>query len=168
VLVELLEEDHEGVRDAAHWSLGALTGLAFPADARRWRVWYRGELEWRQTRYLELEEILRHGSAQEVGGVVGEVVERRLFRDEYARDLTFLLRSAEPGVRLIGCQALRELRSRAAVSELIDHLEDPDVDVAAAAHTALQATLGYDLPPDPNLWRSALASGGRATDSGRL
>ena len=86
----------------------------------------------------------------------------------FRREITDIL-EGEYEVRFPENAALHGGWSSAAVRSALSRLlEDPDVDVAAAAHTALQATLGYDLPPDPNLWRSALASGGRATDSGRL
>lgn len=155
-LIDLLESEEHGAHREAGWALRELTGLAFPDTAPRlWRNWFTQETAWFQREAPRAFADLR-GSPAQAAAAIAAIGERRLQRDRLALELCAALRHSEAGVRALACAALQRLGSRAACADLAAALRDPDPTVARAAHDALRALSGLDLPPDADAWRAAL------------
>ena len=99
ILIGLLEDPNGGVRGNAHGALKNITGLGFPQDANRWRLWHREENAWWETDGRRLLEILESGSEAEVLAALKTLGERCLFRDRIAPALTLLLQDESAAVR---------------------------------------------------------------------
>src|SRR6185503_16438532 len=91
---------------------------------------------------------------------VRELSEHPLYRDELVAVLAALLRRPDPEVRILGCDALQRLGSRLALPELCPRLGDRNRTVAVAAHRALVALSGVDLPAKHAVWHEHLVSRG--------
>ena len=155
-LLELLDDENEGVRKSALWALREVSGRDLGEDPRRWRAWFIEELVWWDETYPTLLDVLREGTPEEIGPAVAELQLRALFRHTVAADLGELLSHEAPELRLRACVALRELGSLAPARALTAALEDTDPNVRARALEALRAISGLELGADRAAWVEAL------------
>jgi len=160
-LIELLENDDPVLERAVLSALRAISGASLPASAGAWRSWFAREQEWWRERAPSEIEALAQASELETS--LAELVARArelsshpLFRDELVAAFGPLLGHAEPGARVLACQALQRLGSRLALPELCARLVDRDAQVVSAAHAALVALTGVDLPAKRVRWQRYL------------
>jgi hypothetical protein len=162
-LIEHVEDDDPLVSRAVLSALQAIGGVALPPSAAAWRAWFgREDRWWREEAPPAIEALAQAG---ELGTSLADLVtlsrdlsEHPLFRDELVVAFGPLLAHPEPGARVLACQALERLGSRLALPDLCAHLEDRDREVISAAHTALVALTGVDLPAKRGRWTRYLAS----------
>ena len=64
VLIDLLDEEHRGVRESAHWALGRITGQSLALDLERWRAWHDVELDWYSSSGAPLDAAARLGRSR--------------------------------------------------------------------------------------------------------
>jgi hypothetical protein len=138
-LIPLLEHGERGVREAASWALGRLSGMNFRCDVARWSSWLRAEELWFEEEIAGLASRLEEGESPAVLRALGEVSVHRFQRHRLAQEVGVALENEDPLVRRIACVCLARLGSPAARVGLVRALDDPDASVAAAAHAALGA-----------------------------
>lgn len=156
-LIALLQDEHAGVRQNAHWALRLLSGKNMGADPQRWSAWHEAEVQWWNG---EAQSTLAGlGLADDAGRVraLAELSSHRLFRHELAAELLWFLRRPEPQLLRAVCSTLGSLRSAVAVPGLIALLEHEDEAVRRQAHAALRSTTGRDLPMSHAAWAALLA-----------
>ena len=158
LLIDLLEHESRGVRADVHWSLRELTGLSFPGDAGRWSHWYRSEMDWIRRAKAKEFRLLLSRDAVEVTRALRTIAQHPLARDDLVAALPALIVHRSPAVRSGICRTAAGLRCTDAVSDLIEALDDPTVEVSAAAWDALRALTRLDLPHDARVWREELAA----------
>jgi len=155
-LVELLGDEHEAVRAAAAWALRRISGEAFGEDAARWASWHDAERRWIAERWPLVARELESGSAAQAAAAIHEAAGHALFHGALAPALEEVLDRPEPNLVQLACRALASLGARDSLPGLVLALGHPDARVQDAAHAALCALSGRDLPPDPGAWSAAL------------
>lgn len=155
-LCDMLGTRSARVRSTAHRALKRISGQSFGSKQARWKSWHEGELGWWRE---ESDAVLADLAADEPARVVaamGQVVRRRLFRDQLTGAILPLLDHPEPQIRRLACQGLCQLGSTTAVRSLVNLLTDEDDSVVREAAAALRSLSGEDLSPDPETWRAFL------------
>jgi hypothetical protein len=161
-LSAMLETRPARVRGAAHEALKRISGQSFGSTRARWESWHADELDWWEEESGAVLERLASDELQHVAAALGQIVRRRLFRDELAGAVLPLLGDSRPEVRRLACQGLSQLGCTRTMRALVEMLTDMDGSVAREALNALQSLSGEDLPPDPETWRTFLDDrGGR-------
>jgi HEAT repeat protein len=155
-LIGALEGDELVLRESALAALQGICGIALQADPAAWRTWFAAEENWFRTERISDGERLLSLEPARVAEVLRAYSERRLFRSVLAADIQYLLERPESGLRELTCRILGGLGSRAALSDLLDALEDPHPGVARAAHEALQAIQGAPVPRESDRARALL------------
>jgi len=155
LLLALLEEASGGVRMRAAQALEEITGLSYGDDAERWIAWYENEEAWYDEHVDQLLTQLESAEEEQVFDAVRGLARLRLYRDETASQMLFLLGSDSPGLRRLACQGLAQLGSRVAVAPLVECLTDADETVVQSAWIALRCLTGLDLPAEHEAWRAA-------------
>ncbi|MCC7014671.1 MAG: hypothetical protein IT454_19070 [Planctomycetes bacterium] len=117
-LVELLEHPSPGVRVDALWSLRAVTGARFKADAKKWAQWIGGERVWANSRLPSLLEELEQTDAVETSNALNELLRHSFPRHVLAEALARRLGRLQPEAFTAACAALAHLDSRAALPAL--------------------------------------------------
>jgi hypothetical protein len=136
-LCELLEGADVQRSAAAHGSLRKLTGLGFPAERARWKLWLESEEAWRQA---EAEAVLEDLSSEREDAIVRAlqtVAQHPLHRDLFAPSVVAVARRSESSLRLVACSVLGRLRAPSSVAALRELALDRDL--TAAANEALRA-----------------------------
>ena len=156
-LLELLLDPDARVRRAALESLQALTGARLGADPEPWQAWVEAEDSWHLEHSPDLVQQARSGQPAAAVAALRELSAHPLRAEFVARDLEPVLGRAEAEVVVAACGALARLRAGTGVRPLVDLLADPRAEVRDAAHAALRATTGADLPAEVEAWQAWLA-----------
>ena len=155
-LIDRLEDENSGVREAALIALRRVSGLGLPADASTWRAWHTEEVRWHtECRPTLLLDLASH-DPQRIVAALRSYSDRRTKTAELAGDVVRVLSDSRPELRRLACDVLQALGSSSACDALAELLQDPDASVAQAAWTALRAITGLDLPRDPQRAREML------------
>jgi hypothetical protein len=160
-LVELLDDESEGVRETAAWALERITRRRFGLQRERWSLWIEAEASWWRGEAAELLGMIEHGADAEVIAALAEIAGHRLYRDELSSAVAACLDRAEGAVVRVACSTLQGLASPRAVEPLIGLLDHADAQVRASAHRALRGITGRGLPPDAAAWKSSVTAGAR-------
>jgi len=163
-LIALLASENSGLRENAHWALRQLTGLSMAPSADVWGRWHQGEQYWCLRSKPREFQRLRLSDPAEVADALRTILSHPLARPELATALPDLLKSPWPALRVLACRSLGELSSRDAVGRLVWALEDPEPDVASAAHAALRKLTHLDLPREAVAWQTATRTDPRGTE----
>jgi HEAT repeat protein len=159
-LIELLEDEHGGVRGNAHWALKRISGLRFPLKHTRWELWRTDEFEANKTERAAYLQQLKSGTREEKIEAINKLVVIRLGRLGIASALLDFIDFGAPTVREAVCKALGALKVKQAVPKLISRLEDTHGPAAQAAHEALKRITGRELPRRKDAWQKAIAAEG--------
>lgn len=154
-LIELLEEEHPGVRGNAYRALQEISGVALRCDAERWRTWYREEIDWFEREHPRVVQQLHAPDKSEVMEALRVIGCRRLFLDELAEDLRVVLDFEDPELCLLGARTLAAL-GRPAIPGLIEALDHPDDQISRLALDELRRLTGLELEASSREWSSAL------------
>jgi hypothetical protein len=154
-LVELLEDDERGTREAAHWGLRALSGKPLGPEPEPWRAWYEREREHLQASRPACALQLGSSTPGRQAAAIKEIGRRELFQEEWA---ALLVDYIAPGPELdaLRCRALGELGAVGAVDCLLGRVGDELVLVRVAASNALASITGLPAPDDPRDWPGVL------------
>lgn len=161
LLIEELEAEHAGLREAALWALRRITGLSFSGSPARWRSWHAQETRWWEAEQPRLVAELRAGDVPRAASAVRELALHRLYRHEIAAEVMHALEDPLPELRVLAASALGQLESRTAAPALLAALEDEDRAVRDAACAALRAILRDDLPCTGAAWAPLVDPGAR-------
>ena len=151
-LVQLLEDPDPRVRHAAAEGLGELTGARPGEGPAHWQAWIEAEFEWIDERYPELLEAALGAEPALAVEALRELSMHPLQREGLAYDLEPALERREAAVVVAAAGALARLQAGHGVRPLIELLVDERPGVREAAHAALRATTGTDLPADAEAW----------------
>jgi hypothetical protein len=154
-LIGLLTSESAGLRENAHWGLKQLTGLGLSSAPEVWTRWHQGELYWLVREKPRAFQLLRERNPATATDALREILLHPLARHELAAALPDLLKSPWPALRMLACRTLEDLEAKTAIGRLVWALEDPEPDVAQAAHAALRTLTKLDLPREPLAWQSA-------------
>lgn len=145
-LIDLLElEEAPGLAKNGLFALRKLTGLSLPLDARRWKHWYEGELDWmRSEKAREFRRLLSHEASQAAKGLRA-IEQHPLAKEELVVTLRAVLIDRDEDVRVLACQALAEHGDEYVIPWLVDALWDPYPEVQDAAWKALRKISGLEL-----------------------
>jgi len=153
VLIGRLDDEHLGVREAAFWSLKAITGKNMKPDPERWSSWYAAEERWWRDEFHEVRAKLTDDDLAVVGVAIRELGRRKLRRQELAEELLPLLDDEREGVVCMTIAGLGALGSAVAVEPLIEQLEAESPQVRQLALRALSSITGRDdLPAERRSW----------------
>jgi hypothetical protein len=111
-LIEMLAEAPDGIRGNAHWALKHISGLEFPDDAVRWRVWCTGEKQWWETVGKRELAALSSGDKDRILTALRLLGRGRLFRDRIRPAVEPLLENGDPEIRAAAEELLRMLGFR--------------------------------------------------------
>lgn len=136
-------------------ALRATSGLALPAKASVWELWYTEELAWRASEAPRLVAELRGGKPVLVIDAIRQLVRHPFASRHFVEDLVPLLRHGNPDVVRATCQALVELDMPNAIVPLIEQLERTDVE--NQVEQALKQLTGWPAQADADAWRAKLA-----------
>jgi len=154
-LIAFMEHEDERIKASAFEALATITGLSIGPDPVRWSRWYHEEMRWwdteAETRLISIE----RGANLEFVRASREALEHRLYRDRIAASFATALGRANPEEIRLACSALERLGSTVAVPALTACLNSEDPEVRRAAHAALRAITGLDLPPESDSWSEA-------------
>jgi hypothetical protein len=109
ILVDLLADDESGIRGNAHWALKSISGLDFPQDRTRWKLWYDEEVTWWENEGKYFLELFEEGTPEEILVAIRELSRRGLFRDKLMGPLRALLDHEDQAVRAAAHAALVSL-----------------------------------------------------------
>ena len=152
-LIDLLQDDNAGVRDAAYWAVREITGKSMKAEPARWQRWYAGEERWWRDEFAGVREDLHADDLATVGVAVRAIGGRKLHRRELAAELIPLLEDRRVEVVRMTIAGLGALGSMTAVDPLVVLLEAEDAAVRGLALQALHSITGRrDLPPERAAW----------------
>lgn len=160
-LISLLDDKNRGVQANTHWALKNITGLRFPPNAARWKHWWNNELQKQKADRDALLQQLRYGTRKEIVEAIDRLTALRLGKKEIIRAFLDSMTYGDTEIRVKICQALGNMKAREAVGELIEILDDPYPPITNAAHKALRAITGKDLPAESSAWKEWAASGRR-------
>lgn len=139
LLIGRLTDGDAAVRGAARDALCQLTGMALPADARRWRTWFDGQLEWWSSDGADrLTELARVARPQQLV-ILRDACTKRLFHEEVAIALVPLLEGGDVEEQRLALSALGTLRSPTAVALVEAFVEHPEPTLRAAAEAAMRS-----------------------------
>lgn len=160
-LIELLVHEEAPVQRSALNALRDIGGVRLPASSTAWRSWYAREETWFQEHAPALLAELVAAEADEepearTHALLRDLAAHRLHRHELARHVRPLLQHERARLRVLACQALERLGSRACLAWLVDALSDEDPTVVSAANAALRTFEGVLLAPEPEVWRARL------------
>lgn len=156
-LIELLDEELDGIRDNAQWALSEMTGLSYEGS-RRWQRWYDKESDWLTNDAENQFDRLRSESPSEVADALRIIARHRLQRDELSANVKEALSHESPSIRAMACHTLGQIGSRRVVNELVEALDD-EPNVRQAAAQALQRITGKELPAERDAWSEAVLRG---------
>jgi hypothetical protein len=153
--------DFEGLclRESALRALRSISGLAMPADSKRWEAWYSDEIEWFLQSRPDLAAALASATPSSILPALRAYSEHTLHRSILARDVVILLEHPNADIRILACETLGRFRSRAGLNDLLDALLDPDAAVADAARAALERIVGEPVPASPQAARARILPG---------
>ena len=155
-LIEFLDDENRGVSGNAYWALKNITGLRFPPESQRWKIWWKNESENALEKRRQLLLTLRTGSRKEMLGALRDAGKIRLGKKEVVGILVDFLEHGDPEIRKLSCLSLARLKARNALTKILPLLTEHNLEVKEAAHSALKEITGIDLPPDPDEWEKAL------------
>ena len=153
ILLDLLEDGDPNLRGSAHRSLQEITGLGFRPDLRLWLAWHERESRWWEDHSEAAFRDLQGSDPVKITQAISQVSRQRLRRHQLAARLAECLTLDDPALVKTACEGLSQLRSPAAIPDLVESLEHDDWAVRQAALRALCRITGRQLPPDPELWR---------------
>ncbi len=163
-LIALLTSESTGLRENAHWALKQLTGLSLSSTPEVWTRWHQGELFWLVRQKPRAFQLLQERNPAVAADALREILEHPLARHELATALPDLLKSPWPALRVLACRTLEDLEASTAIGRLVWALEDPEPEVALAAHAALRKLTKLDLPREPLAWQNATNTQPRGTE----
>ena len=147
MLIQFLEDDERGLREAALWSLQTLAGRSAGADAAGWATWYGRELEWRDQRITTLAIGLRSTDPSKQADSILSIAHRELFVDGWAQTLMDA-RPSTPQVRILICRTLGELGAVTSIPFLLERSTEGSPELHETCRVALEQILGEPLPLD--------------------
>jgi len=162
--IDLLDSESSGLRENAHWALRQLTGLTLSPTREVWTRWHQGELFWLVREKNRSFQLLRERNPGVAADALRDILTHPLARHELAAALPDLLKSPWPALRVLACHTLEDLEAKSAIGRLVWALEDPEPEVAQAAHAALRKLTKLDLPREPLAWQSATHTQPRGTE----
>jgi HEAT repeat protein len=157
-LIGLLKDENRGIRKNAHWALRSITGLRFPDNYTRWKVWWDKESGKHKKQRESLMFKLRTGTNEEKLEVIDKLAGIRLGTKKITVVLLEQMASGDKRIRIKACKALAGMNARDAVPDLIRNLDEIDMSVQKAVHSALKTITGQDLPPERKQWEKWLRS----------
>lgn len=143
-LIDRLEDEDQGIRSAAHWSLKHLSGLALREDPLRWRMWHKTEADWWKVHAPEVLGWLRSFDVLDRKRAVAIISQRRLRKHTLALELLPLLSDSDESVIKQTLRALSILDARSAAPKVQELLEHHSQEVRESA----EATLARWQAPD--------------------
>lgn len=155
-LIALLSAETRGVRENALWALRRITGRSFGSNPAQWQTWFDAETAWLETKAATVFETFEGEDPEAISTGLRELAAHALFRDALTDEIRALLWHEHTEVMTLACSTLAHLGSRRAIAPLIDALDAEDEIRVKAAHEALRALTGCDLPPESDRWRDTL------------
>ena len=152
LLITFLQDEAPAVRRTSLWVLRRLSNASLDADPVLWNRWLDEQERWWQREPRLLTAQLESGEPAEVLDAIRSFSERPFFRHEIALLITDTLIRERDSVKLVACDALRRLGSRAAVPALAEQLYCANEEVRQAAWKALRELTRKDLPLDAEAW----------------
>ena len=110
LLIELLGAPEAGIRENAAWSLRKISGEPFPVDAKRWKLWYDGEMRWWEEPGRRLLDSLDSADQQVVLAAIHEISEHPFFRNLVHGALARLAKEGNTRVAGVAADAPRPPR----------------------------------------------------------
>lgn len=156
ILIDRLDHEDAGLRDAALGALRRMTGLGLATAPDVWRAWYAKELRWQERERPRLRNDLQASDPGRVTAALREYRGRRVWRGSLSQDVIRVLERREAGLRRLACDVLAQLGSPSALKALSSALQDADASVAEAAWRAMRTLSGMDLPHEPERVREIL------------
>ncbi len=157
-LITLLQNDNRGIRKNAYWALKNITGLRFPDNYTRWKVWWDSESGKYRKKREALLNVLRTGTNDERLKAIDKLTAIRFGSKQITTALLSQITSGDKRIRIKACEALGSIGARDAVPDLVKQLDDIEQSVQKAAHSALKAITGQNLPQDMKEWEKWLRS----------
>jgi HEAT repeat protein len=157
VLIDLLDEEHRGVRESAHWALGRITGQSLALDLERWRAWYDAELDWYSSSGAPLDSALASGDPARIAAALQEVAAHPIFGERFSPGLAEAARVAQPETRLFALHVIELVRSTGTATTLLGLLEDGDPATTERVQATLRHLTGLDGPTSADEWQEALS-----------
>jgi len=157
VLLEQLEAQHAGLREAALGALQRISGLQLSASKEAWHEWYARELQWQTQGREEARAALAADKDEPVARALAAYAVHKLFRDQLAEDVLPVLAHASPALRTLACATLARIGSQRALAPLIELFSSDDRPLAEAAWRSACALSGKVLPRTPSVARARLA-----------
>lgn len=135
-LIDLLDDESDGVRRAARWALGRISGRELPPEREAWLGWLQAERDWWTSCGAPR---LAERTGMDDAGLFESVrlwSQRPLFRRAVEPALLELLAHPREGIRAVACQGLGALGCVATLPSLEALLDDPAAMVRASAAEA--------------------------------
>jgi HEAT repeat protein len=108
-LIELLEDEHRGMRENSLWALQTIAGLEFPATKSRWQLWCDNEVDWWESEGQGLLDVLSSGRDLQIIEATRWLAGHRLYRNRFSPLLRNLLEHPSHEVRTAAETAMERL-----------------------------------------------------------
>jgi HEAT repeat protein len=145
VLLEELDSEHPGLRQAALEALRRVSGLGMGDSKAAWREWYARETEWQERGRQQARSALDSAEDVLVARALDAYGDHRLFREELAEDVLGVLEHGAPQMRVLACETLVRIGSKRALPGLVELISDEDAALADAAWRASCELSGQTL-----------------------
>jgi len=157
-LLEQLDSQQAGLREAAVGALQQISGLQLSASKEAWLEWYARELKWQTQGREEAQAALAADKDEPVARALAAYAVHKLFRDQLAEDVLPVLGHESPALRTLACETLARIGSQRALLPLIELFSSDDHALAEAAWRSACALSGKVLPRTPSVARARLAN----------
>jgi len=157
-LVGLLADPEAKVGAAAHWALRELSGLDWPPDPERWRVWYQIERDWFDSSFETLIDEVRREDRGRAVQALRELSSHAPFRTRVVEPLAPLLASTDAALVSAVCGALQRLDAGGAVPYLVAALDGAEPAARESIVACLQRLTGATAGADAREWLDWLGS----------
>lgn len=154
-IVQLLEHEEGSLHRTALAALQDMSGMRRDWSPARWRQWLEGE----ERRYeQDAEQAHGIGSADPNTALIAirKLATHKLFANRAVESIRRGMRHANPAVRSLACDGLRELGHPLAIGALVDRLDDANEAVRTSALSSLRTLSGRDFGEERDAWESWL------------
>ncbi|MBL8860152.1 MAG: armadillo/beta-catenin-like repeat-containing protein [Planctomycetes bacterium] len=158
-LIRCMKDGDYGMRKDALWALRNMTGLKLSETPTEWSKWFESEVRWWSVESRKAFTALVHGSKADKVATLRAVNLLHAWRERAASEIAIALDDVDTDIALLTVAELQRLDSKAAVPALVDALFGGRLEVATAAHAALESITRRELPEEPLACRELLFPG---------